>query len=148
MCNFYVNKGVIAGITYRDAMDSFEEVAYFVNIEDIFDKKNNVSGIDLLKPIPTDVGNYTGFLSKSNCNDTSRYSNPYYCENKSEEIPAWYRRWKDTALVPAMGAYRYRNRWTKSEYDYNKPEPSFFHVPVDQLREFPGFVYHFHIFDH
>jgi hypothetical protein len=61
----------------------------------------------------------------------------------------YYARWKDTAYVETFKVLQYRIRWTKSNYTAaDKAAGTYFHVPNDQLREFPGYVYHCHILDH
>jgi spore coat protein A, manganese oxidase len=60
-----------------------------------------------------------------------------------------YKRWKDTGSVDAKTVSVFRIRWAKSAYDKNKVGgDTYFHVPLDQLREYPGFVYHCHILGH
>lgn len=39
-----------------------------------------------------------------------------------------------------------RIRWTKN--NYKGGNDTFFNVPLDQLREYPGFLYHCHILNH
>jgi hypothetical protein len=43
-----------------------------------------------------------------------------------------------------------RARWAKPEYNeaLHKPKGEYFHVPADQMREYPGYVYHCHILPH
>ena len=62
----------------------------------------------------------------------------------------YYTQWKDTAFINGYQAFQLRIRWAKSSYDskIDDPRGSYFNVPVDQLREFPGFVYHCHILPH
>lgn len=48
-------------------------------------------------------------------------------------------------MIEPLSVFTYRIRWTMSDYEYGRP---YFHVPVDQLREFPGYVYHCHILAH
>lgn len=70
-----------------------------------------------------------------------------YVTNEVNEIKSYYRRWKDTASVDGGKVFVYRIRWAKSSYVDNVGDTPF-HVPVDQLREYPGFVYHCHILGH
>ncbi len=74
----------------------------------------------------------------------------YVVPNNDLDYKPYYRRWKDTAYVDAFKMLHYRMRWTKSNYTEkeDKPRGTYFHVPADQLREYPGFVYHCHILDH
>jgi hypothetical protein len=61
----------------------------------------------------------------------------------------YYARWKDTAFVEPFKALHYRIRWTKSEFTAkDAKDGTYFNVPNDQLREFPGYVYHCHILRH
>jgi len=40
-------------------------------------------------------------------------------------------------------------RWTKNDYEEGvTPKDTYFSIPLDQLREYPGFVYHCHIIHH
>jgi len=43
-----------------------------------------------------------------------------------------------------------RIRWTRTDYDesIHKPKGEYFHIPVDHLIEYPGFVAHCHISVH
>jgi FtsP/CotA-like multicopper oxidase with cupredoxin domain len=72
----------------------------------------------------------------------------YILDDEDTSFKSYYRRWKDTALIEKQKVFVYRIRWTKSAYDEKKEEDPFFHVPIDQLREYPGFVYHCHILAH
>jgi hypothetical protein len=63
---------------------------------------------------------------------------------------AGYSKWKDTVYIDGFKVLQCRTRWTKPEYkqEVDAPEGSYFHVPADQMREYPGFVYHCHILPH
>jgi hypothetical protein len=74
-----------------------------------------------------------------------------YIKDEGKASPkVFYSRWKDTAYVEGHKALQYRIRWTKSDFDekVDVAKGTYFNVPADQLREFPGFVYHCHILDH
>jgi hypothetical protein len=74
----------------------------------------------------------------------------YITGNGQPSPKNFYSKWKDTAYVEGQKAFQYRIRWTKSNFD-EKVDPvkgTYFHVPADQLREYPGFVYHCHILFH
>jgi hypothetical protein len=114
-----------------------------VNKENEHDPKTRISGINVNEPINGDPNYSTKALSESNCPENSK--DKYVCgvvPIKDE----WIKRWKDTVLVHPLMVFRYRIRWTRS--DYKAGDKDYFHVPVDQLREFPGFVYHCHILVH
>lgn len=49
-------------------------------------------------------------------------------------------------MVDAYKVFVYRIRWTKT--DYKGGDDTYFNVPLDQLREYPGFLYHCHILNH
>jgi hypothetical protein len=52
-------------------------------------------------------------------------------------------------LVEAFQVSVLRIRWAKSAYDENNNKnDDYFNVPADQLREYPGFLYHCHILKH
>lgn len=114
---------------------------YMVNRENEFDMKTLVSGININDLIKTDPS-YLSFIGLSSC--PTNKTHKYVCSASDNGKP-WYRRWKDTAMVDKFTVFRYRIRWTMSDYKKGGP---YFHVPVDQLREFPGFVYHCHILPH
>lgn len=43
----------------------------------------------------------------------------------------------------------FRVRWTKNDYNATaSPKDTYFNIPLDQLRQYPGFVYHCHIIHH
>lgn len=74
----------------------------------------------------------------------------YIAPNKDLDFKPYYRKWKDTAYVEGFKMLQIRIRWTKSGYNQaeDKPRGTYFHIPVDQLREYPGYVYHCHILTH
>jgi hypothetical protein len=41
----------------------------------------------------------------------------YICENTTQQIEAYRRRWKDTSLVPPFTVYVFRMRWASNTYD-------------------------------
>lgn len=112
-----------------------------VNVEDVVDL-DGVSGIDVEKPLTS----YERDLFASLNITVAPGENGKYVTNEANEIKPYYRRWKDTALVEGGKVFVYRIRWAKSSYAGANDTP--FHVPVDQLREYPGFVYHCHILNH
>jgi FtsP/CotA-like multicopper oxidase with cupredoxin domain len=61
-----------------------------------------------------------------------------------------YSRWKDTVYVDGYRVLQLRTRWAKPDYNeaVDKPKGDYFHVPADQMREYPGYVYHCHILPH
>lgn len=61
-----------------------------------------------------------------------------------------YRKWKDTVYVDGYRVLQLRARWAKPDYNeaVDKPKGTYFHVPADQMREYPGYVYHCHILPH
>jgi FtsP/CotA-like multicopper oxidase with cupredoxin domain len=61
-----------------------------------------------------------------------------------------YSKWKDTVYIDAFKVLQCRTRWAKPEYneEVDKENGSYFHVPADQMREYPGYVYHCHILPH
>jgi hypothetical protein len=52
--------------------------------------------------------------------------------------------------VEGFQAFQLRVRWAKPDYNEAKDKATgnFFHIPADQMREYPGFVYHCHILPH
>lgn len=125
--NFYIN--------------GIDQLMYNVNKENVFDPVTRISGINVNELIKADP-NYVNIVTTSNC--PSNNTHKYICKKVDNGKP-WFKRWKDTALVDPFTVFRYRIRWAMSDYKKGGP---YFNVPVDQLREFPGFVYHCHILRH
>jgi hypothetical protein len=92
---------------------------------------NRVSGLDLLAR--DEAGAYK-----------------YVTDGGSPSKKIEYSRWKDTAFAEKYKAFQFRVRWAKSSYDESKDKATgnFFHAPADELREYPGYVYHCHILNH
>ncbi len=116
--------------------------------------ENNISGLDLMAKL--DEATYRSLLE---CNKILKYPlqggvyyKSIYAYVKDDGHPSskpYYARWKDTAFVEPFKALRYRIRWTKSEFtEKDAKDGTYFNVPNDQLREFPGYVYHCHILRH
>ena len=60
-----------------------------------------------------------------------------------------YARWKDTANLAPFKVQQFRIRWAKSDFtETDRASGQYFNIPNDQLREYPGFVYHCHIVQH
>ena len=72
--------------------------------------------------------------------------NGKYVTNEDNEIKSYYRRWRDSVSVVAEKVFVLRIRWTKPSY--TGENDTYFNVPIDQLREYPGFVYHCHFLSH
>ena len=49
-------------------------------------------------------------------------------------------------MVDAFKVFVFRIRWTKNSYKGG--DDTYFNVPLDQLREYPGFIYHCHVLNH
>jgi FtsP/CotA-like multicopper oxidase with cupredoxin domain len=72
----------------------------------------------------------------------------YICENTTQQIEAYRRRWKDTSLVPPFTVYVFRMRWASNTYDPKVRKYPYFNIPEDEIIEFPGYLYHCHILPH
>lgn len=121
--------------------------------EDKFDPITRVGGIDVRQKLTPEELPF--FLNTEKYTITPPVDpnqvNPYkYVSDEGKPSPKpYYARWKDTALVEAFRVLQYRIRWTKSNYtEADKAAGTYFHVPNDQLREYPGFIYHCHILPH
>jgi hypothetical protein len=101
----------------------------------------------VLEPISqNDDKNRYVLANGTNCPYNSQYR--YVCAETTSRVPGWYRRWKETILVREYEVAVIRVRWTATTYDENVQAYPYFHIPEDQLMEFPGFVYHCHILPH
>jgi hypothetical protein len=72
----------------------------------------------------------------------------YVCGNTTKDIEPYYRRWKDTSLVPAFSVFVLRVRWASNTYNPKVRSYPYFNIPEDDIIEFPGYVYHCHILPH
>ena len=89
----------------------------------------------------------TNILPEGTYDSSSVYK--YAISEGGPSPKVFYSRWKDTAYVEAFKVLQYRIRWTKSNFTAEDAAAGrYFHVPADQLREYPGFVYHCHILPH
>jgi FtsP/CotA-like multicopper oxidase with cupredoxin domain len=134
LCNQFGSIGKITNLT--DALASiFPE-----NVAD----KNKISGLDVLKECTAeDEDNLKPY--NMSCKGGSLYiTNP----GGEPHSRSFYGRWKDTAFVETLKVFHYRIRWAKSDYNQTRDKSNYFNVPSDQLREYPGFVYHCHILFH
>lgn len=105
----------------------------------------DVSGLDIHATFGSDTAGYYN-NSNSGCTTTGNFK--YICQDFSNQnIPLWYRKWKEVAYVNGWEAFQVRIRWTKTDYNENEPYP-YFSVPEDHLIEHPGFVYHCHFLQH
>jgi hypothetical protein len=113
---------------------------------------NNVSGLDVrMKMTAQDVLNLntpnftiSPSIDFADLNSYRYVSNGGYPSTKQE-----YKRWKDTANMEPFKVLQLRIRWTKSEFaEADRTAGKYFNIPNDQLREYPGFVYHCHILRH
>ena len=118
-----------------------------------FDPQTRVGGIDVRQkltpqqiPIFSNTSKYN-IIPPVDPNDPSPYK--YVSDGGRPSPKPYYARWKDTALVEGFKVLQFRIRWAKSNYtEADKAAGTYFHVPNDQLREYPGFIYHCHILPH
>jgi FtsP/CotA-like multicopper oxidase with cupredoxin domain len=132
-------------------LPAVQEKLAFIYPEYVVDA-NNVSGLDVrMRLTAQDVLNLntpnftiSPSIDFTNLSSYKFVSNEGYPSSKLE-----YARWKDTANLDPFKVQQFRIRWAKSDFtEADRAVGKYFNVPNDQLREYPGFVYHCHILHH
>ena len=126
-------------------------VECFRNFANEQDFVNQISGIDVMDTTSTMPQVFRDSYNYANCDFGS--NSLYICHNRTDTIPTYLKGWKEVALVEGRYVEVFRIRWAKTEFNPVVDAPTanktnYFHVPEEDLIEFPGFVYHCHFLHH